>query len=236
MWTWAESRCRWRSRSCPSSSIRGGYWRTMKRQSGDRSDPAASAPDKAACRSRAVVDLVSSSSSPRRTRFVSHVFTFNSSLTLGWNRAVDKSLERSLSPRVSIASAQEPMCGMMPQVDTAELPHELVNIEVAAKVPEIDCALNELGQRDAPLTFHFKDLVLGGASNAMDLKQSRRHRTSSRQAGTLRPSEPIANQRPQARKAFACLHRGLENMHRSEFRHMRQQFDLNVLFRSEMRE
>src|SRR5882757_6751071 len=128
------------------------------------------------------------------------------------------------------------MCRVMTQVDTAELPHKLVNIEVAAKVPEIDGALNELGQRDAPLTFHFEDLVSDAALYVIELEQSRRHRTASRQTGTLRPSEPIANQRPQAWKTLTGSHRGLENMHRREFRHMRQQFDLNILFRSEMRE
>src|SRR5689334_8965346 len=101
---------------------------------------------------------------------------------------------------------------------------------------ELDSPLNQFGQQPAPLTFHLQDLVPDPALNVIELKQARRHWTSARQPDALRPSEPIANQRPQPRKTLRGFHRRLDNMLRREFRHMRQQLDLYVLFGSEVRE
>ena len=39
---------------------------------------------------------------------------------------------------------------VMTQVDAAKLPHELVHIEVAPEMSQVDGALNEFGQREAP--------------------------------------------------------------------------------------
>ncbi len=128
------------------------------------------------------------------------------------------------------------MGGVMTQVDAAKFPHELVHIEVPPEMSQIDGALNEFGQREAPLTFHLEDLVPDAALDVVELKQTCRHRTASRQARPLRPSEPVANESLQARKTFVGFHRRLDNMRHREFRHMRQQFDLNVLFRSEVGE
>ncbi len=128
------------------------------------------------------------------------------------------------------------MGGMMTQVDAAKFPHELVHIEVSPKMSQLDGALNEFGQREAPLTFHLENLVPDAALDVVELEQSCRHRTASRQPRALRPSEPIANQSPQAWKTFVGLHRRLDDMRHREFRHMRQQFDLYVFLRSEMGE
>jgi hypothetical protein len=125
---------------------------------------------------------------------------------------------------------------VMPQVDATELPHELVNIEVPPEMSEIDGALNEFGQGEAPLTFHLEYFVPDAAFDVVELEQSCCHRTASREARALRPSEPIANQRPQAGQPFVGRDRRLDNMRHRELRHMRQQFDLNVLFRSEVGE
>ncbi|HEY6421348.1 MAG TPA: hypothetical protein VIX59_20305 [Candidatus Binataceae bacterium] len=86
------------------------------------------------------------------------------------------------------------------------------------------------------MTFHFQDLVPDAALDVIELEQAGGHRTPSRQPGALRPSEPIANQRLQAGQAFASRHRWLDNMRHREVRHMRQQFDLNILFRTEVSE
>src|SRR5260370_15407936 len=104
------------------------------------------------------------------------------------------------------------------------------------QVSEIDRALSEVRQQDAPLTFHFQDLVPDPALDVIELEQTSRHRTSSGKAGALRPSEPIAYQRPQARESFDGLHRGLDDMSHRELGHMRKQLDLDVLFRAEVRE
>jgi len=128
------------------------------------------------------------------------------------------------------------MSRMMPEVDTAELPDELFDVEIAAKVLESDGALNQLGQQASPLSFHFEDLVPDAPLDVIELEQAGSHRTSSRQTRALGPSEPVANERLQPRKTFAGSHRRFENMHRRELCHMRQQFDLNVLFRPEVRE
>ena len=87
---------------------------------------------------------------------------------------------------------------VMTQVDAAELPHKLVNIEVPPEMSEIDGALNEFGQREAPLSFHLEDFVPDAALDVVELEQSRCHRTAAGQTGALRPSEPIANESLQA--------------------------------------
>ena len=112
------------------------------------------------------------------------------------------------------------MCGVMTEINAAKLPHELVHIEVLTKVPEIDGTPNEFGQQEAPLTFHFQDLVPDAALYVIELEQTSRHWTTSRQPGALRPSEPISNQRLQAGKAFFGRHRWLENLHHRELCHM----------------
>ena len=125
---------------------------------------------------------------------------------------------------------------VMTQINPGELPYELLDIEIATQMSELDGALNQISQQAAPLTFHLEDFVPDPALDVIKLEQAGRDRTSSRQTRALRPSEPIAHQRPQAGKAVCSLHRGLDNMRAGEFRHMRQQLDLNVLFGSEVRE
>ncbi|HEY6421349.1 MAG TPA: hypothetical protein VIX59_20310 [Candidatus Binataceae bacterium] len=61
------------------------------------------------------------------------------------HRAIDESLNGSPCSYVSIGSAQETMCGVMTQIDTAELPHELVDIEILPQVAQVDGAQNEFG-------------------------------------------------------------------------------------------
>ena len=46
---------------------------------------------------------------------------------------------------------------VMPQVNAAELPHELIDIEVAPQMPKIDRALNQIGQQAAPLIVGVND-------------------------------------------------------------------------------
>ncbi len=125
---------------------------------------------------------------------------------------------------------------VMPEIDAAELPHELVHIEVPPKMSQIDGAPNEFGQREAPLTFHLEDFVSDAALDIVELEQSCSHRTASRQTRALRPSEPIANESLQARKTFVGLHRRLDDMRHREFPHMGQQFDLYIFLRSEVGE
>ena len=124
----------------------------------------------------------------------------------------------------------------MTQIDSAQLPHELVDIQVVAKMLYIDGTLNKVGQQAAKLALHFQNLAADAALDVIELEQARGDRTASGQACALSPSEPIANQRAQTRKAFARLHRRLDNVHCDEVRHMRQQFDLNIFFRAEVRE
>ena len=128
------------------------------------------------------------------------------------------------------------MGGVMTQVNAAKLPHELVNIEVPPEMSQRDGAMNEFGQREAPLTFHLEDLIPDAALDVVELEQACSHRTASRQPRALRPSEPIANQRLEAGKTFVGRHRRLDDMRYRKLRHMGQQFDLNVLFRAEVGE
>src|SRR6267143_2465826 len=90
------------------------------------------------------------------------------------------------------------MCGVMTQINRAELPDELVNLEILAQVSELDGALNEFDQHAAKLGFHFQNLVPDAAVNVIELEQTRGHRTAAGQAGALRPAEPVAHQRAQA--------------------------------------
>jgi hypothetical protein len=150
--------------------------------------------------------------------------------------SIDESLKGGERSSIGIGSAQKSMRRVMPQVNSGQLPHELIDIEITPQMSKIDGALNELGQKAAPGAFHFQDLVPDPALDIIKLEQPSRDRTSSWQPGPLRPSEPIADQRPHARKTFARRHRRLDNMDRGELRHMRQQFYLDVLFAAEVRE
>jgi hypothetical protein len=125
---------------------------------------------------------------------------------------------------------------VMTQVNAAKLPHELIHIEVAPEMTNVHGALNEFGQREAPLTLHLENLVPDAALDVVELEQSCCHRTSPRQPCTLSPSEPVAYERLQTGKTFVGFYRGLDDMRHRKFRHMGQQFDLNVLFRSEVGE
>ncbi len=152
------------------------------------------------------------------------------------HRALNKDLNCSPRPRVGVSGAQETMCGVMTEIDAAKLPHELVHIEVPTKVRKIDGAPNESGQQEAPLTFHFQDSVSDAALDVVELEQASRHWTTAGQASALSPSEPIANQRQQSGEAFFGRHRRLDNVGCRDLCHMRQQLDLNIFFRAEMRE
>jgi len=125
---------------------------------------------------------------------------------------------------------------VMTQINSAKLPHELVDIEIVTQVPQLDASLDESGERATPLVLQFKDLVPDLPLDVIEFEKTRRHRTSSGQPGALRPSEPIANQGLQAREAFGCTHRGLDDVRVRELRGMRQQFDLHLFFRAEVRE
>jgi hypothetical protein len=126
------------------------------------------------------------------------------------------------------------MSGVMTQVDAAKLPHKLVHIEIPPEMSQIYGAPNEFGQREAPLTFHLEDLAPDAALDVVELEQSCCHGTASRQPCPLRPSEPVTYESLQAGKTFVGRHRRLDDMRHREFRHMRQQFDLYVFFRSEV--
>jgi hypothetical protein len=132
--------------------------------------------------------------SPRRTRFVSYIFADEPAPLARRYRTIDQRLKRRLRSSVRISCSKEPMGRVMTQIDSAELPHELVHIEILPEMSQVDGALNKFGQREAPLTFHLEDLVPHVALDVVELEQTGRYRTSSRQPRALGPSEPIANE------------------------------------------
>src|ERR1700730_1416676 len=114
------------------------------------------------------------------------------------------------------------MCRVMTQVTPPDTPDELGNIEIAAQVSKIDRPLDEFDQRPAPRAFQFQNLVPDTPLDVIELEQTSRDRTSSRQPGPLRPSKPIANQRPQPRQTFGGRHGWPDDMLRGELSRMRQ--------------
>ena len=125
---------------------------------------------------------------------------------------------------------------VMPQVNARELPDELVHVEIAPQMPKINRAPDQLGQQATPFAFHLEDLVPDPALDVVEFEKTGGYGTSSGQAGALSPSEPVANQRAQLGKTLARGHRRLDDMGGRELRHMREQFDLDVFFGSEVRE
>jgi hypothetical protein len=111
-----------------------------------------------------------------------------------------------------ICGSEEAVCCVVTQIDATELPDELFDIEIVTQVPQVDGVLNQFGQQAAKFAFQFQDFVPDTALYVIELEQTSRDRTPSRQSCALCPSEPIANQSPQTRKAFAGSHGRLDNM------------------------
>src|SRR5205823_12867880 len=69
-------------------------------------------------------------------------------------------------------SPQETVGRVVPEIDAAQLPDELLDIEVVPEVPQIGGALNEFDQKAAPLAFHLKNLL---SDHALDVVRSEEH-------------------------------------------------------------
>ena len=125
---------------------------------------------------------------------------------------------------------------VVPEIDAAQLPDELLDIEVVPEVPQIGGALNEFDQKAAPLAFHLKNLLSDHALDVVELEEPCRDGTAPRQSGSPSPSEPIANELSQAGQAVARRHRRVDHTRPGELRHVRQQFNLDGLLGAEVSE
>ena len=120
------------------------------------------------------------------------------------------------------------MRGMMAKINAAQFPHELINVELAPQVSELNCPLNKSQQGETPCGFHFEYLVPDPPLDVIELEQTGSHRTTAWQPRPLGPSKPIPHQRAQSRKSFGHRHRRPDHVFGYEFGHVIQQLDLYV--------
>jgi hypothetical protein len=142
--------------------------------------------------------------------------------------AIEKSLEGSLCSSIGVGRSQKSMRGMMAEINAAQFPHELINVQLAPQVSKLNRSLDELHQRLAPCGLHLEYFVPDPALDVVELEQTGSHRTPAWQPGPLRPSKPIPNQRAQSREPFRRRHRRPYHVFGYEFGHVIQQFDLYV--------
>jgi hypothetical protein len=144
------------------------------------------------------------------------------------DRAIEESLEGSLCASIGVGGSQKPMRGMMTKIDAAQFPHELINVQLAPQVSELNCPLNESHQRMAPCGFHLEYFVPDPPLDVVELEQTGSHRTTAWQPRPLGPSKPIPHQRAQSWKSFGHRHRRPDHVFGYEFGHVIQQLDLYV--------
>ncbi len=125
---------------------------------------------------------------------------------------------------------------MVAEINAAQLPNELRDVQIAAQVPPLHGLLNQSRQQSPPLAFHFEDLVPHRARDVVELEESGRHRAPSRQARPPRPAEPVRDQRLQPRQSLFGLHRRSHHARGGEFRGVLEQFDLHFFLGLEMGE
>ena len=128
------------------------------------------------------------------------------------------------------------MGGVMSQIDTAQFPYELIDVQSGSQVAKLDCPPDKLHQSTAPCSFHLEYLVPDPALDVVELEEPGRYRTSAGQPGSLRPSKPIPNQRAQSRETLGRSQRRPRHVFADELCHVIQQLDLDIFFRAEVRE
>ena len=62
------------------------------------------------------------------------------------------------------------MRGVMAKIDSAQFPHELINIQLAPQVSKLNCPLDKLHQRTAPGGFQLENFVPDPALNVVELE------------------------------------------------------------------
>jgi hypothetical protein len=116
-------------------------------------------------------------------------------LTGHWKGALEQRLKRDLGASVGIFGSKEAMRRVMAQVNPAQLPNELIDIQALAQVPAMDGLLNKLFQQGTPFAFHREDLISDRAFDVVEFEQSRGHGAAAREPGALSPAEPVLHQR-----------------------------------------
>ena len=144
------------------------------------------------------------------------------------DRPIEESLEGSLCASIGVGGAQKSMRCMMAEINAAQFPNELIDVQFAPQVAKLNCPLEQLHQRVAPCGFHLEYFVPDPPFNVVELKQTGSHRTPAGKAGSLRPSKPVPHQRAQSREPFGRGHRGPYDVFGHELGHVIQQPDLHV--------
>jgi hypothetical protein len=145
-------------------------------------------------------------------------------------------LEGRVRALIGIGGSKESMRGMVAEVNAAQFPDKLIDVEIAAEMAAIDGLANQAREQIAPFFFHGQDLIAHRAFDIIELEQSCGNGTSAGEPAALRPSEPALDQGLKARKPLGRGHRRPNHVNLGEIGHVAEQADLHVLFRAEMRE
>ena len=91
---------------------------------------------------------------------------------------------------------------MMAQVNATQFPHKLIRVESLPEVTEAHRFVHQSSQEQAPFAFHPEEAVANRAFDIVELEESCGHGTSARQAGALRPAEPVLHEPLEAGQPF----------------------------------
>ena len=123
---------------------------------------------------------------------------------------------------------------MMREIDAAQFPYELIDIQIAAQMSKFNGALNELGEKLPPPGFHLENLVADASFDVVEFEEARCDRASARQARALGPSKPAGKQSAQPRQTIVGAHRGGHDAALDEIGHVVEQLDLHLFLGAEM--
>ncbi len=96
-------------------------------------------------------------------------------------RPVHQGLEGRVGTVVGVGTAEEALAGVVAQVDAAQFPDELLDVEVGPEVPQLDGPAGEAFQHAPPLGLNLDDLVADGAFDVVELEHRGGRRTSAGQ-------------------------------------------------------
>jgi hypothetical protein len=151
-------------------------------------------------------------------------------------RSLEKRPKCRLSASVGIGRPQEAVRSMMAEVNARQFPYKLIRVKSLPEVTAADRFLHQPSQEHTPFAFHPEEAVANRAFDIVELEESCGHGTPARQAGALRPAEPVLHEQLEAWQSIFRAHRRFYHSRRGDGSHVPEQGDLHLFFRIKVRE
>ncbi len=149
---------------------------------------------------------------------------------------INHGIERGSRAGAGVGFPKESARNVVAKIYRAQFPNELIDIGLAAQMPEPFCLCDKLTELLSPMRLELGGVRANLALDVVPLEQRGRHRTAAAKAGSSRPPQPAVHNGGQPGKPLGGPHRGLDDNAIGSLGHLVEQFDLQLLLRSEMRE